>query len=305
MLVAIDVGSNTVRMLLADIVQGKIQPIAYERRITRLKGGQTEKGLAPAAMERTLSALNELAKIARRTYTGPIVIVGTEAVRSATNCDAFVESVRQATSLEMEIISGEEEAALSAKGALSVIDPEPENAVIIDIGGGSTEIVFVKQSETLFRYSCPLGVVRLAEMAPDYRNEFILETIADLGSVFSASNLQEVISSSRTQIIGTAGTITTLAALDMKMTTYDWQRVNNYRMASERIVYFLEKLSSMTLAERESMPGMEGGRGDLIIPGLNILQKLLNILDKNELTISDFGLLEGLILQSAADTAIH
>jgi len=301
---AVDVGSNTVRMLLGDVRQGKVLPHNYERRITRLRGGQTDDGLAPEAMERTLSALYEFVDIAQGHNPELISVVGTEALRSAVNHPEFLKTFQEETSLTLKVASGEEEALLSARGALSAIDPTPDHSIIIDIGGGSTEVVLVSHAEVLFKYSCPLGVVRLAELesAMD-QTENINQVIAELNIAISSSGLQQFISHPDTVVIGTAGTITTLAALDLGLSVYDWRKVNNYRMRRSRIQYFLDELTPLSVREREALPGMEEGRGDLIIPGLYILTALLKLFGKEGLIVSDFGLLEGLLLQMAAAVA--
>jgi len=306
MLAAIDVGSNTVRLLLGDVTQGKVQPIAYERRITRLKGGQTEKGLAPDAMERTLSALDFFSKTMVKHKPDAISVVGTEALRSAANREYFVEQVQQKTGLDLKIVTGTEEAALSARGVLSVVTPTPDHAIIIDIGGGSTEIILTKGMDVLFRDSCPLGVVRLAEMEfGSSADEFIGTMIKDLSGELASRQLLEKACCPQTTVIGTAGTITTLAALDLEMTNYDWRKVNNHRIQATRIDDYIYKLMPMSVLERERLPGMEEGRGDLILPGLAVLKKLLQTFVKPDLIVSDFGLLEGLLLQLNDNAAIH
>ncbi len=306
MLAAIDVGSNTVRLLLGDVVQGKVQPIAYERRITRLKGGQTEDGLAQDAMDRTLSALDSFSKTILKHNPDAITVVGTEALRSAPNRELFVDLVLQKTGLDLKIISGAEEATLSARGVLSVVAPTPDHAIILDIGGGSTEIILTNGLDVLFRHSCPLGVVRLAEMEfGSSVDEFIGTILKDLSRELSTRQLMETACCPQTSVIGTAGTVTTLAALDLEMTTYDWRRVNNHKLQAAIIDKYIHKLTPMSVQEREGLPGMEEGRGDLILPGLMVLKKLLQTFVKPELIVSDFGLLEGLILHSADNVAIH
>jgi exopolyphosphatase/guanosine-5'-triphosphate,3'-diphosphate pyrophosphatase len=305
MLAAIDVGSNTVRMLLGEVKQGRVHPVEYQRVITRLKGGQSKNGLAPEAMERTLSALLTFQNNLSRYSPDLVSVVATEALRSAPNAELFMAQVRRQTGFELNIISGDEEAEYSARGALSVVDPLPEYTIIVDIGGGSTEIVLTRGTEVLFRHSCPLGVVRLADMSSTRSaREFIWSELDGLSSQIPEHLFAKMTDYPGTRMVGTAGTITTLAALDMKMATYDWRRVNNYKISSERIIELVNILNALSVRDREQLPGMEEGRGDLILPGLAVLQNLMNKFCMGELIISDFGLLEGLFLQMADVSAI-
>ena len=298
MIAAIDVGSNTVRMLLGEVDDGKVVPHRYEREITRLKGGQTGEGLAPEAMERTFSALKRFAVIASEEGAARLRAVGTEALRTASNGAEFVDMVRREADLEIEIIDGLEEAGLSAAGVLSALDAGPKNAIIIDIGGGSTEIILVCQGNVAFRHSCPLGVVQIAEMGSN-RNwqAFITDQTSRIGQLIQQKQIADIVKDSETLFVGTAGTVTTLAAIDLEMATYDWRRVNNYVMSREMIEEIMLNLQRLSTVERENITGMEKGRGDLIIPGISVLQAMMKMMDKESLVISDFGLLEGVLLQ--------
>ncbi len=305
MLAAIDVGSNTVRMLIGEVIDGKVRPHLYRRKITRLKGGQSEVGLAPDAMERTLSALQDFLQVASGFNPGELRIVGTEALRSAGNGTQFTESVLQSLGVSLEIISGQKEADLSTSGVLSAIDPLPVHSVVIDIGGGSTEFILSGPNGILFSTSSPLGAIRLAEMPIEQQTNFIDQQVDIIKQKLENNQLFELTRSPSTPIIGTAGTITTVAAIDMEMADYDWRRVNNYRVSAGRIHHLLEQLTLLGPTEREAVVGMEKGRGDLIVPGIKTLQALMSLTAKNSLIISDFGLLEGLLIETAKTAAIH
>lgn len=303
MLAAIDIGSNTVRMLLGEVVANQVRPHRYEREITRLKGGQTSEGLATESMERTFVALRRFKLIAEKYHPDNIIVVGTEALRSACNGNEFKKKLKEETGLVLEIISGEEEGRICAAGVLSALHPSPAVSIIIDIGGGSTEVILVRGQELLFRHSCPLGVVRLAEMESLRQKAFITEETAKIRQSLAGDSLCHVWADPDAVFVGTAGTITTLAALDMEMSPYDWEKVNNYRIDDIRIEHCSRLLSSLTVEQRESLPGMEKGRGDLILPGLTVLSGLMKLFGKKEMVVSDFGLLEGLLLQMASASA--
>lgn len=301
MLAAIDVGTNTVRLLLGEVVDGRLVPTRYERSISRLGGGFTpEKGLAPEAMERTLFALRGMLASLAGEKVDRLRAVGTQALRQAANGTEYVRRIEAELGLTVEIVAGAEEARLSALGVRHGLLPRPEQCLIFDIGGGSTEFVFCAGDELRFGRSYPLGVVRLAEArgaSPSASRGAIDQQLDRLMSDLRGFGLES--SLERATLVGTAGTVTTIAAMDLGMVDYDWRRVNNYRVDLPRIEGLLARLTPMSVAEREALPGMEKGRGDLIVPGLTIVSVLLRRLGKTWLTVSDFGLLEGVLLTLA------
>lgn len=291
----VDVGTNTVRMLIGECREGRIEPLHHFRRITRLGGRfSPENGLDPAARERTLSALAEAAGLLASAGVLQVRAAGTAVLRAAPDAPRFLEAVREKTGLPLEIISGEEEAVLSARGVLAALEPKPESCFIVDIGGGSTEIILWSQGRIAFSRSHPLGVVALCETCSDVEEEQrrIDACMADLRRDLEG----EGFSSLRAPLVGTAGTITTLAAVKLVMTDYDWRTINNTVLTKEELEGIASTLSALPPAERESYPGMEKGRGDLILPGVRIVTGVLELLGEERLIVSDFGLLEGLLL---------
>lgn len=303
MYAAIDVGSNTVRMLIGRCTATGIKTEIYRQRITRLGGNYVEgRGLAPDSLERTLSAFSHYADILQEMNIKKVRVVGTAALRRAENSQHLVNLIKLKTRMRLEIINGREEARLSSAGVLSSIDPCPETSLIIDIGGGSTEFVFYDKQRMLFTHSYPLGVVQLCEEMPeaDQRVAFI----EDMIDKFSADLIYAGITPdqlSRTQLIGTAGTITTLAAMDLRLTEYNPDCINNHLLKSDWLLQVLEKLSQLTVTEREKLPGLEQGRGDLIIPGLELLLALIHFFEKDSILVADAGLLEGILLDFCHD----
>lgn len=302
MLAAIDAGSNTLRLLIGDVVAGQVVPHAYRRRICRLAGGMSPtEGLAPAAMERTLAVFRDFAAACEAAGVSAIRAVGTAAFRQAPNGAAFAKQVRDTTGLPLTILSGDDEARYAALGILAALDPLPEQSLLVDIGGGSTEFILCRQQQVLWSTSCPIGVVRLTEgHASGPARRLALEALveaacAELGAACAAHGIDPA----SLTLVGTAGTVTTLAALDMGMTDYDGARVNNYVMDRIGLADWYRRLSPLSVAEREALPGMETGRGDLIMAGLEILMTLLKTLHGHRLVVSDFGILEGLLLAEA------
>lgn len=293
---AIDVGSNTVRLLIATIVNGRICPDVYFRRITRLAGGlDPEQGLSQDSMERTLEALVEVAEIVRSRQVMSVRAVATEALRQAGNAASFIAAIEERSGLSLELINGREEAKLCAVGVSMALEPRPECCLIFDVGGGSTEFIIQKNGEILFCASYPLGVVKLVEgnIPTDvYINTILSQLYEDIRK----EGLISLVFDSECVLVGTAGTVTTLAAIDMGMIYYDGKLINNYILTITSVTKLREHLCSLNHAERELLPGMEKGRGDLILPGCSIVLKLMKIFGKDSLRVSDFGLLEGILV---------
>lgn len=297
MLAALDVGTNTVRLLVGEVRNGNLLPHHYLRRITRLGGGLSDsQGLAPDAMERTLRTFAEVRELLDRCDVTRVRGVGTQAVRRAVNADSFLARARELLGFDLEIISGEEEAILGSAGILSALDAAPVAALMFDIGGGSTEFV-LWQDEVLFHRSYPLGVVSLAECADTAQQHAAIDaTLAQLRRDLQKVGLWPVVLDEECELVGTAGTVTTLAALKLQMAEYDWRRVNNLRLSRNDLERLSADLFPLTIPQRESLPGMEEGRGDLILPGTKIVSALLEKTGHSEIVVSDFGLLEGALL---------
>jgi exopolyphosphatase / guanosine-5'-triphosphate,3'-diphosphate pyrophosphatase len=299
---AIDLGTNTVRLLIGQIHSGKVVPQRYHRAMTRLGGGfGEEQGLSLPARQRTLAALDECARILSQHGQPPVRIVATEILRRAPNADEFRQEVFRRTGLTVEVISGEQEARLSAKGALSAIDAGDGPDLIFDIGGGSTEFILVEYGSVLWHASFRLGVVELAEAAPSAatRREQIMQVVDRMLDELRGAQLLDRVLARPCRLIGTAGTVTSLAAMHLRMSEYDWRRVNGLRLTAVDLAALAEPIFSLDAAELEKYPGLEPGRGDLIKPGMEIVGSLLRRLHKTELLVSDFGLLEGVLLAGA------
>lgn len=296
---AIDAGSNTMRLLLGRVVDGRIVPERYQRRICRLAGDfSPQRGLSAEARQRALAVFFEFAEICRSSDVQRIRVVGTAAFRQAVNGEAFANLVREATGLPLEIISGAAEAFYTSHGVLSALDPMPVHTLIFDIGGGSTEFILCVNGEIAWSRTFPLGVVHLTEscLSPVQRQGEIQKTLDQLHTELEQACLSVDVNISGLTPVGTAGTVTTLAALDMQMSEYDWRLVNNHSMTSKTLQKWYTRLCPMTPKQREALPGMEAGRGDLIIAGLEIVLALLQVMSVERMIVSDFGILEGLIL---------
>lgn len=302
MFAAIDVGSNTLRMLIGQCTDSGIRAASYHHLITRLGGDYSPaKGLASQSMERTLSAFTAFSQLLQNHPEVHVRAVGTAALRRAKNSPHFIAMVKARTGLTIEIINGAEEARLTCTGVLSVLNQSPA-ALIVDIGGGSTEFVFYADQKIWFSQSYPVGVVRLCEettgdAARQHKIQHLLkQLLTDLQSTgISKAQLKNC------QLVGTAGTITSLAAMNLNLLEYDRLRVNNHLLDVAWLTKTHTYLQQLSVARREQLPGMELGRGDLIIPGLELIIGLCRHLDKQLIQAADAGVLEGILLDFCLD----
>ncbi|MFQ5586161.1 MAG: exopolyphosphatase [Thermodesulfobacteriota bacterium] len=307
---SIDIGTNTVRLLIADVENdGTLTPVAVERAITRLGGGyREERGIAPDAIERTVNALNGFAGSIERYCIDGVHAVATSVVRRAKNRDDFTRRVRESAGIDIAVIGGDEEARLSTLGVLSILDDRRGRSFIVDIGGGSTEYIAVVGGEVAGTWSLEMGVVHLTERYlkgdPPEEGELremegeIDGNLEGLKGEIEAEGIDFSLycGSAGARFIGTAGTVTTIAAIDQNLSRYTPERVNNYRIDRSRIEAHYHRLASQTLEERRAIPSLERGREDLIIAGASIVLETMKMFGFDEMTVSDSGLLEGILI---------
>jgi exopolyphosphatase/guanosine-5'-triphosphate,3'-diphosphate pyrophosphatase len=303
---AIDIGSNTIRLLVGNVRDNRINDVLYERRITRLAEGVNQFGnLRTENIEASLLVLREFSSLIEGKGVKTACAVATSALREANNADIFIEKVHNETGISIKVISGEKEAELTMKGILlsfsnSLFMYYP--SLIFDIGGGSTEWILCRDMHPAGMGSIPIGVVKLHE-------KFIK---SDPVSVANVSELEreillqlEILNekighhiSRETIFIGTAGTFTTLAAIDLKLEIYDRDKVHLHRIPLSRLYDMRKKLFALSLEERKRVKGLEPGRADLIIPGIQFTIRTMEFFKFDELIVSEYGLLEGLLLEA-------
>jgi len=296
---AIDLGTNTSRLLIGNVDAAQtITPLLYLRRITRLGGGFTkEKGISVEAGERTMAALREFASEIDRHNVVRTGAVATSAVRDAVNGKEFRDLILKECGINLDIIDGETEGRLTLQGVLAGIDEKSSNFLVFDVGGGSTEYTIAQGEQVLFTESLPLGVVRLTEGKSNSAAmaEKISREILAFHAKLAKNGLLRYLEN--TTLVGTAGTATTLAAISMKMTEYDYRQVNNYVIGLEEIKDIFATLLSLSPEQRLTVAGLEKGREDLIIAGIFITLKTMELFGFEKLKVSDFGLLEGVFLR--------
>lgn len=287
----IDLGSNSIRLIIIKVYHdGSYKLIDQAKEMARLSEGMgEEKTLKPAAVKRALEALNIFKKLIDAHKVDQIIPVTTAAVRYAENQSWFLDKIRTETNLHFDVISGEEEAYYGYLGIINTI--HVENALIMDIGGASTELVWVENRKMKEFVSIPYGTVLLIERFNGDTNSLLDFIDEELRKV---SWLKEVTSY---PVVGTGGTFRTLAKMHKKMTGFPLESLHNYQMNKDDVINALETLATMSLEERGHVPGISKERADIIVAGIALIKKTMEKIQSTQLTVSGSGLREGIFFQ--------
>ena len=300
-LAAVDLGTNTVRLLVVEAEGREWRPLHQSQRVTRLGEGQAETGrLLEAPMQRTVDTVSEFIAAARGLGASEIRVVATSAVREAPNRAELLALLRAATGLDASVVSGEEEARLTLQGVAAGLPQLSGSFVLFDIGGGSTELVLGEGGRLGAVVSLQLGVVRLAERYGDAGPvdwaRFALMR-GEIDGRLAREIPARIIEARAPALVGTAGTVTTLAALDLGLPAYDASRVQGHTLARGAVERLLNRLGALAVAERARLPCLEPGRADVIIPGIAICLAVMDRLGYGSLVVSDRGLREGILCE--------
>jgi exopolyphosphatase / guanosine-5'-triphosphate,3'-diphosphate pyrophosphatase len=268
---AVDLGTNTTRLLVADVVDGRVEELHRESRITRLGEGVDKRGrLLPLPIARVRNVLADYRRTLELLGAERTLAAATSAVRDAENGEAFLGEVEWSYGFVTQLLSGDEEAELTRRG----VDP-PSGTLVLDIGGGSTELVLDD-----FHVSLPMGSVRFTERYGDELPSLIREATVLLPNL------------SPEHAIGVAGTVTQLAA-------FDTENVHGYELSRARAREQLERLAGMSVAERRGLPRMEPERAPVIVAGAAILVAVLDAYALDAIEVSEHDLLDGVALVAA------
>lgn len=287
----IDIGTNAVLLLVAEYPPLKV--LRDEARITRLGEGLHEQPLfLRTAQERTLAVLKDYKSICDSFSVEKNIAVGTAAFRKAKNTDDFIQQVKKETGITIEIISGEEEARLSYLSATTDF-PEEANLLVLDIGGGSTEIISKDGSVSL-----DLGAVVLSEKIikhdPPTEKE-ISELLRSIDKILVGAQFMAPSSDKPAKLVGLAGSVTTLSAIKQRLTDWDGSRVQGSILTTKDLDEMISLFQKTTNEQRSKIPGMVKGREDTILAGTLILRKVMDHVGIDQVTVSDRGLRYGLI----------
>ncbi len=310
---AIDLGTNNCRLLIARPSGENLAVVDAFSRVVRLGEGLAQTGrLSDAAMDRAMAALKVCAEKLKRRNVHLARSVATEACRRATNGEEFIERVRQETGIALDVISAREEARLAVLGCHVLLEPGHEPALIFDIGGGSTELVLIESTDTVPRIldwqSVPWGVVSLTECSGaepgdaagrQARYAQMKRQVADSFATFAEriaqadGAAQERFDTLR--LLGTSGTVTTLASLHLDLPQYDRQAVDGLIVQSDAMREICARLSGMSMAQRIDLPSIGRERADLVVAGCAILEAILDLWPADRLGVADRGIREGIL----------
>ena len=310
---AVDLGTNNCRLLIARAAPDGFRVIDGYSRIVRLGEGMGATGcLSEAAMERTVEALRICAaKMMRRGVTRARCIA-TEACRRAGNCGPFLARVEAETGLKLDIISSREEAELTLAGCLPLLDPEVPYALLFDVGGGSAELVWLRQRlpgppEIMGCTSLLCGVVTLTErvglreFSPAQYDAVVGEVGAMLSGFEEAHDIRRHIDDGTAQMLGTAGTVTTIAGVHLGLERYDRAQVDGAVLTLDAVNEVSRRLSGWNCAERAAHPCIGPARADLVVAGCAVLEAICRTWPAAKLRVADRGVREGLLLSLIAE----
>ena len=305
-LAGVDIGTLTCRLLIADLLPGgRLREVRSDRRILRLgEGVDQTKQLSVAAMDRVVQCLKEWREIIDASHVDAAAVVATSAVRDAANREEFLDRVKREADFEVELITGKEEARRTMLGIRSGLPHGVTNVLALDIGGGSTEFILDRPGEKPVVRSIDIGVVRLCErllhhdpptneeirQAREWVTKETKAAVAGMGNYQSAT------------FVGTAGTVTSLAAMAQQLPTYEPVRIHNYVLHLDTIQDLEQTLLRHKKTDRAGLPGLEKGREEVIAAGAIIIRTIMETLGMSAVLVSDLGLREGVLIDLATRT---
>ena len=285
---AVDVGTNTTRLLVADVEDGRVRELHRETRITRLgEGVDARKRLLPAPVARVRNALADYRRTLESLDAERVLLVATSAVRDAENGEAFLGEIEWSYGFATSLVSGEEEAELTRRG----VQPRPET-LVLDIGGGSTELLVDD-----LHVSLDIGSVRFTERFIHADPPAARELDACAEAVRTA--LGGRVEAAPRRAIGVAGTVTSLAALDLGLDVYDRERVHGHVLTLEGARVQLARLAALPVAQRREVPALEPERAPVIVAGAVILVETLSYFGLDAIEASERDILDGIALAAA------
>lgn len=304
---ALDLGTTTCRLLIAEVTpQGPHVVDSFVRIIRLGEGLATEGRISQAALSRALAALTVCARKLKGYKIKKIRCVATAACRQAANREEFLETILLKTGLELEVISTKEESRLAIMGCADLLDASTRYAIGFDIGGGSTEVMWMelfpdKLPEIIECVSLPVGVVTLGEAlqklpAPyPFLRKIRKEVANDIKAFSDKSMISPHVRKKNVQLIATSGTLTTLAALHIKLDRYDRKKVNGLLLSSTILRATIANLYGMTRGERLLQPCIGPTRADLVLGGVAIFEGIYDVFPIDPVRVADRGVREGLL----------
>ena len=309
----IDVGTNSVKLLVADVEGHDVRPLLEESKQTRLGRGFYETHrLQPEPIAKTAKAVMNFANKARELNAVSIRVIATSAARDAVNPEELLSAIETAAGLKVEIISGDQEANWAFHGVTTDPQLARQPLLLLDVGGGSTEFILGKGEHKHFQQSFPLGTVRLMEKVPpgdppsleelaqclDWLKTFLKkEVLPKLGPIMDLEKEADK-TNAGLQLVGTGGTASILARMELQADDYDRDRIEATRLSLERVRWHVENLWSMPLEKRQQIVGLPKKRADVILTGAAIYEAVMDQFGFSELRVSTRGLRFAAVMES-------
>ncbi len=294
---SLDLGTQTFRLLIGKPANRHIRAIYRERENVRLGEGLTETGkISPEAMKRGLEALLRFRQLMDQLEVVDYLAVGTAVFRKADNIDEFLDKVLKEAGIKIRVLSPEEEALFTVKGVLFGLKDPPDNVLIADVGGGSTELILIQEAKNHWKTSLELGAVSLTEGFFEHDPPTLTELEKAQTFIRDAlESLPQEVKKAR-EFIGTGGTASCLAALALELEHYVPDLIQGHLLTEKTLADLFERLRSLSTKERARLKGMDRGREDIILAGLLIYLELIRYFGYRRLVVSETGILEGLLL---------
>lgn len=294
----VDIGTNSMRLLIADYEDNKIINRKKYVEVTRIGKGVDEKGMiSKDAINLNSKVLERFINLAKSKNCEKICVIGTSALRDSKNSEEFVKKAYEKTGINVEIISGEMEANLGFLGIKSILD-EKKYTLTIDIGGGSTEFILGNNhGDLVFSKSENIGVVRLTErfLKDDIPTDIQIIEMNKYIEAVTSDTIQVLKTYDIGKVIGIGGTATSISAIIQQMEIYCSDKVHNSKIYYDEIVDIYINLKSMTIQEKKMIVGLQPKRADVIFTGVCIMKKIMSMLDIEYITVSEYDNLEGMI----------
>lgn len=297
---AIDIGTNSMRILLAKVENGCIIESFKDLRTTRIGEDVDRTGeLSALAIQRNIQALKEFINIAKREGIRQIPIIATSAVRDAKNREAFIKRAKEEIDAHIDVITGEQEAQLGFLGVLRGLKEKDKNILVIDIGGGSTEFIFGNKEGIKYLTSINMGAVRMTEkfLRTDPICKVEIEELVKNVDEMIESTINYLRNLKIDKAIGIGGTATTIAAVSKKLEVYDKDKIHHSHLSYEQVKSIQHIFLSKNLEERKQIKGLQPKRADIIMAGIIILDRILAKLAVEDMIISEYDNLEGLVFE--------
>lgn len=297
-LAAIDTGTNSTRLLIAELAPGGLREIVRETTVTRLGEGVDQCGrLAAAARERVSECVARYAAVIGELGVDRVLVVATSSVRDAADGESFLAELSAYFQFDHLVLSGAQEASLAFSGAVMGMEPGKKR-ILFDVGGGSTEVVTGIDEKISYSVSMDIGCVRIRErfLPGDPPQPAELQSAGSYIDTQLARYVSAAAFSGAEQTLGVAGTVTALAAVDLGLTAYDRELVHGHVLTLKNIQKISRMLTAMSTAQRIDNFFMEPGRADVIVAGALILERLLTFCRLEELTVSEHDILDGIAL---------